>query len=260
MRSHVLGFALVASLVPTLAAAQVYLLPTADPRVNAAGESWQVNGDAIFYKGDFYYPTGPTEFFDGKIMVRTGTHEGVPLYENSTLLPYETVYVPVAGNLMKPYERKRRGRLSGSTGSRVPSFAVQPWSHEAEQLAMVQDGHERYNARLSSGRAQWAWPAPAVERAEPPALAAVPGRGATTVPTGVIRTLPQRESTNAGAFVLFDGARYYSSGRVVLPNAERFSRIGDHRGAGIYRELKGDERTVFVESVPDGPLAPYTRK
>lgn len=255
MRSHILGITLVALLAPQLGHAQVYLDPTPAPTVNAAREQWQLSGEAIFYKGDFYYPSGPTEFFDGKVMSRTGTHEGVPLYENSTLLPHEIVYVPVAAKLMKPYERRRDGQLAGTTGSRAPSFAVQPHTQAASML----DDRDQYTTRMATDRAQWDWPTP-IERVEPPALASAPGRRGSVIPSGVISSVPTRETTNAGAYLQFEGNRYFSSGRAVVPNAERFSRVGDANGASVYREMKGNAKTIFVESVPSGPLAPYTQK
>lgn len=257
MRSHILGLTLLALLTPHPSRAQSYLHlePTPAPTVTAAREQWQITGEAIFYKGEFYYPTGPTEFFDPRVMQRTGTHDGVPLYENATLLPFEIVYVPVGGKQMRPYERKRDGWRAGTTGSRLPSFAVQP---RFSGPAMAED-REPYSARLASGRAQWDWPRP-VEVVTPPALTAVPGRGESVVPQGVIRDVPRRETTNAGAYLVFDGARHYSSGRAVVPNADRFARAGESRGAVVYREVRGDARTVYVEAVPGGPLAPYTRR
>ena len=105
---------LLVGLTPTGAHAQAYMYldPTPEPIVNAAQAAWQRSGEAIFYRGDFYYPTGPDEFFDGRVMVRTGNFEGVPLYENSTLAPYDVVYVPVGRKMMRPYERRRHDRFA----------------------------------------------------------------------------------------------------------------------------------------------------
>jgi len=259
MRSHILRITLVALLTPQWSHAQapLYFEPTPKPSVTAATEAWQLNGDAIFHKGDFYYPTGPTEFFDGNIMRRTGTYEGVPLYENSVLIPFDVVYVPVGGGLMKPYERRRDRMRAGTTGSRTPAFPVQP----RFTGGAAGDDPERdiISARLSIGRAGWDWPSP-VERVEPPALTAVPGRGVAVVPQGVVRETPRRETTNAGPFLVFEGARHYSSGRAVVPSVERFTRAGEQGGAAVFREVKGDAKTIYVESVPGGALAPYTRR
>lgn len=254
MRSHILGIALVALLVPHAGRAQVYLVPTSAPAATAAEAGWQLSGDALYYQGEFYYPTGPTEFFDGRVMVRTGTHEGVPLYENSTQLPYEVVYVPVGRNLMRPYERRRVGPWAGTSGSRTPSFPVEPASSIRRE-----EGRAPMIARATTQRAAWDWPKPIQEQA-PPALASAPGRRPTTVPTAVIRSVPSRETMNAGAYLEFDGERHFSAGRAVQADPIRFVRVGGINSASVFRDPKGDPKTIYVESVPGGLLAPYARR
>jgi hypothetical protein len=76
----------------------------------------------------------------------------------------------------------------------------------------------------------------------------------------VIRTIPQRETTNAGLYVDFAGAHHYSSGKAVAHDESRFTKLGEIGGAPVFRELGGPERTIHVEAVPDGLLAPYTRR
>src|SRR5262245_16499982 len=75
--------------------AQVYSTPAEVPQVTAAGAQWRVNGEPIVDDGIFYYPTGPTIFFDGQTMTRTGVYRGVPLYQDRTLEPYSVMFVPV---------------------------------------------------------------------------------------------------------------------------------------------------------------------
>ena len=86
MRKFTFGWVLsVAVLLPTIGTAQVFVRPNPYPPVTAATAAWQRSGDPVFHAGAFYYPTGPTVFFDGNVMVRTGTYQGVPLYEDATL-------------------------------------------------------------------------------------------------------------------------------------------------------------------------------
>ena len=88
MRSIVpAAFLCMAVLMPNLGRAQVYLLPTPTPEATAANADWQIRGEPIFHAGSLYYPTGPNVFFDGKIMVRSGAHNGVLLYADTTLEP-----------------------------------------------------------------------------------------------------------------------------------------------------------------------------
>ena len=257
MRSHVLGVAVTAVLLlPQTGSAQVYQYDTPAPRVTAARAHWQLSGEPLFYAGAFYYPTGPTEFFDGRVMARTGFYEGMPLYENSTLEPYSIVFVPIGGNLMRPYERRREGDLAGTVGSRTPSFPIQ---RDAELASMVTGAH-RDRTRLVTSRAQWDWPEPQTVPDAPPLAPMSTRPAATASPAPVIRSVPRRETTNAGAFVEFEGTRYFTSGRAVVHDAQRFVQVGDVRGASVFREAKGDNRTIFVEVVPGGTLAPYTRK
>jgi hypothetical protein len=246
--------------MPHVSSAQVYLLPTPAPRVTAAYEPWRVGGEPIFYAGHLYYPTGPTEFFDGQVMARTGHYQGVPLYENSTLEPYSLVFVPIGGNLMRPYERKRDGDLVGTVGSRPPSFPIQRDAELASLIGYYDDvvsDVDRYGDDLSQ-RAQWDWPEPIAE-VEPPPLAPLSPRP-TSVPSVAIGRTAPRDTTNAGAFVQYEGARYFSSGKASVNDASRFTRVGEMGGASVYRDLKGDARTIYIESVPGGALAPYTRR
>src|SRR5205085_184504 len=107
--------------MPAPARAQVFRTETPPPSVTAAGASWQLNGEPLFYAGAFYIPSGPDAFFDGKVMVRTGIYEGVPLYEDGTLQPYSVVFVPVGGAIMKPYVRQENDpRLIAGTSMRMP--------------------------------------------------------------------------------------------------------------------------------------------
>ena len=57
----------------------------------AASADWQINGEPIFYDGNYYDASGPTIFFDGAVMSRTGVWKGVPLYQDRTLEPYSVV-------------------------------------------------------------------------------------------------------------------------------------------------------------------------
>lgn len=264
MRSHILALAAL-SVVSTVAAAhaQVYSLPTPPPRVHAAQAQWQRDREPLFYAGRFYRPTGPTEYFDGHVLVQTGTYRGVPLYENSTLEPYSVVFVPIGDNLVRPYERKRDGDLVGTAGSRMPSF---PITRDAETTSV--DGVEDFlRVSLPSsdrlGRAQWYWPTPtdqsAIASTDP--LAPLSSQTRTLATPIIPPTLGRlRETTNAGAYVQFMGARFYTSGRAVTHDIQRFARIGDLGTAAVFGESGGSNKTVFVEVVPGGPLAPYTKR
>src|SRR5436190_14532960 len=105
-------------------AAQMISRPTDAPTVSAVGQSWYELREPILYAGEAYYPAGAVVFFNANQMVRTGHFNGVPVYADATRDPYSVVYVPIGGGQLKPYERRRRGELAGSTGSTPPSFPV----------------------------------------------------------------------------------------------------------------------------------------
>src|SRR5580765_5001705 len=126
MRKSALGWALsMAVLIPNVGTAQVLMRPNSYPQVTAATASWQLRGDPVFHAGSSYYPVGPIVFFDGNVMNRTDTFEGVPIYEDATQTPFSVIYVPIGGNSVRPYERRREGEVAGTVASRPPSFPVQ---------------------------------------------------------------------------------------------------------------------------------------
>jgi hypothetical protein len=267
MRTFVLCiFLFVAVVTPKIGTAQVYHLPTPPPQVTAASESWQIQGEPVFYEGYFYYPTGPTVFFDGNVMVRTGVYRGVPLYEDATLEPYSMVFVPVAGRTMRPYERKREGELAGTVGSRPPSFPIQ---RDAE-LSVAMRGAGLVTPPLIVNRPSMM---PEAERAvrtsgvvvccssAPVCCPFASQPQATSPPPAptVVESVRRPGEIN-GVWIEFDGARWYNDGAAVSYDPERFVPIGNHRGFPVYRERTSSANRIFVTIVPNGPVAPFARR
>lgn len=251
-------------LLPTFGNAQVFLRPSPAPGVTAVNTAWLASGEPVFHAGSFYYPTGPDVYFDGYVMNRTGTYEGVPLYADATLEPYSMVFVPIGGNLVRPYERLRAGPLAGTTGSRAPSFPVDPFPGQlidplsAPTLVSAPywpapPAVDRFGIPMIFGG-----PPPAIAPA-PPAPAAVTPAVATAAPTpaspGGIDSIPAPAS-NDGIWLEFDGVRYFHAGAAVQLDAARMSPAGDYRGFPVYREAGAGNR-ILVSSVNDGLLTPY---
>jgi hypothetical protein len=234
--------------------------PTPPPQVTAASASWQVNGEPVFFSGQFYYPTGPTVYFDGNSMVRSGMYQSVPLYTDISVEPYSMVFVPIGGKVMRPYERKRDGELAGTIGSRMPSFPIQRDSE----------------ASLAAGRPES--PTPPVSAGEPVMIAETErpvGTGGTMVPRAVgstpavrmersrprgsaIESIPAPRS-NAGIWIQYDGARWRGAGPAVSYEPDRFAPIGEYRGFPVYRDKNGNGDRIYVAAVQEGPLVPYRR-
>jgi hypothetical protein len=262
MRSIIPGaFLSVALLMPIIGTAQVLSRPTATPELSAANADWQIRNEPIFHAGSVYYPAGASVFFDGKIMVRTGVHNGIPLYADVTIEPYSIVFVPVGRGVMRPYERRREGELAGTVGSRAPSFPVQ---RDSDLSVRSQPGVSRL------------LPVQIPERDVMPEAVPVGTMGvgaprpAQSVSTMSVRTVPaqrpvasyeRRPTGNDGVWIEFDGARWFSSGPAVSFTPDRFVPTGAYRGFVVYRDTMGGRAdTIFVTIVPNGPIAPYSRR
>lgn len=252
MRRSTLGLVLsMAVLLPNVGTAQVFVRPNPYPEVTAASALWQVRGDPVFHAGSFYYPTGPSVYFDGNVMMRTDTFQGVPIYEDSTIEPYSVVYVPIGGNVVRPYERRREGELAGTVGSRAPSFPIQLTGEVSVEAARL-------------GLTGFALPPPTF----PPVVlpeAAQP-LGATGVIVSPLPPAPVRPIRRASTpavlqvWVPFDGVRWYSAGSAVPYSPDRFIEVGQYHGFPVYRDKNRRSDEIFIPSVIDGPVAPYVKR
>jgi hypothetical protein len=244
MRRTSVGWVLLISLVSASeGTAQVLQRPNPYPAVTAVDAPWLFGGLPLVHAGEVYYPAGPTIFFDGNVMWRTGTYQGIPLYEDAALEPLSIVYVPIGGRLVRPYERRRTDELAGTVGSRTPNFPV-------EIAGSV---------------------TPAPMSAVLPAAfggAGTPEAVVDLVPVPV--ALPDAEQhvtigdvpppgTRPGLWVLYDGARWYSAGPGVAYSDDRFDRIGEYHGFPVYRQKEGGQDRIYIPSVQGGPIVPYEK-
>lgn len=221
------------------------ITPEPPPLVDASHEQWQIQSEPLLVDGLVYLPSGPNRFFDPNLMTRTGVYRGIPIYQDRSLEPYSIVYVPIGGDQMRPYERRRTGNLAGTTGSRMPSFPVEPTGTPSDEEKIV----------AASGP----FPGGAV-----PALSPVPAPGteveepsATELMPLVSKPRPLHEPN--GIYIEFNGAKWYGAGRPVAYST-LFEQIGAYSGVPVYR-LKTDRGDrVWVPVVPGGLLAPYSKR
>ena len=256
------AFLSMALLMPNMGTAQVFSLPSPSPDVTAANADWQIRGEPIFHAGSFYYPAGPSVFFDGKIMVRTGVYNGIPLYADTTIEPYSIVFVPIGRNVMRPYERRREGELAGTVGSRAPSFPIQrdgnlsvrsqPGASQALPVRMPEP--EVIPEAVAFGKTGVVTSRPAQPMGTMSVRDAAP-------PQRPVVNYERRPTGNEGVWIEFEGARWFSAGPAVSFSPDRFVPTGSYRGFVVYRDTMGGRAdTIFVTVVPDGPVAPYTRR
>jgi hypothetical protein len=236
------------------AAGQVQTRPTDPPLVTAANESWYRLGEPIQFAGDLYYQAGALVFFSGNTMVRTGHYNGVPLYTDATVEPFSVVLVPISRGLMQPYERRRRGDLAGTTGSRPPSFPVQVVP-DATSLPMA-----------AAPPTAPPLPPGAIGVYTPEARTSVAARPVQEVvsTTGIAAArrpvaIGRRPENNDGIWIRFRGERWVHAGPAVpLPDGD-FVHVGDYAGQAVYS--RRNSRDVIYLPTQDGArAAPYRVK
>ncbi len=234
MPPRILGPLFAVLLCATAALAQVNYAPTPPPETSAAGRSWYLNKEPIFFAGDLYYPAGPTVYFNGETMVPTGSYDGVTLYADTTIEPYSVVFVPIGDSLLRQYERPRTGNLAGTSGSRLSSLPPQVGRY-SDQVARPEAAEQRAprGQRRRPGRVPQA-PPPEVT----PPLEEAPG--------GLLVQTARRPQDNLGIWVLFQGYRWEQSGEAVPLDPARLTRVGEYYGFPVY----ADARAPYVVYLP----------
>lgn len=242
---------LFAVLIASPAAAQIQSRPTDAPIVTAENDAWYVRGEPVQFAGDLYYPAGPTVFFNGNTMVRSGQYNGVPLYTETTVEPFSVVLVPLSRAQMRPYERPRRGALAGTTGSRAPSFPVQLPSPTAAARVTAQ-------VPVSAPAA----PAPVSSTGT---RSDIPGAVGTS---GYVVSRPReaqpivslrRPENNDGVWVEFGGEKWVSAGAAIPLDLSSLVRVGERAGYPVYARRDLKEEVIYLPARP-GVVAPYRLK
>jgi hypothetical protein len=235
-------------------AAQIQSRPADPPLVTAANETWYQLGEPIYFSGDMYYRAGSARFFDGNLMVRSGYYNGIPLYMDATMEPYSVVLVPVRSGLMQPYERRRRGDLAGTTGSRIPSFPSQMRA-SSDRFSFLPFGPPTEHplpigAIAASELVAPVRPVPAVGpiAVQLAAPAAAPWQAASVV------SLDKPES-NDGVWIHYQGMKWVSAGAAVPLRADEFRAIGQYEGFPVFVR-KDEDKTIYLPTRA-GLVAPY---
>jgi hypothetical protein len=231
-------------LAPAAAAAQAPQRPADRPAVTAEGERWYREGQAITFRGSFYYATGAEVFFNPYEMDRTGSYRGIPLYSMARD-PAVVVYVPVSLGLMQPYERRPERNVSTSSpADRVASLSGTGLQIAGPAYLESPDPHHAYSVR----------------RVALPATMADAGPESPRLPGPLTTAL---EPTGLNAFYVdYHGRRWFNSGRAVLLVPSAFTRIDDYIGFSTYvgKELSFDTIYIVVADTAPGLLTPYTTR
>lgn len=230
------------TLLPASSAAQTAQV-TPPPAVTADNEAWFVAAGPILHAGSLYHPAGPSVYFNPREMVSSGYFGGIPLYKRTTIEPYSIVFVPVAGGLMQPYERRRDGELAGTTGSTLPSFPGTVAS-EGMMFEDIPAAPVGTTGTLDENDG-------ALSDETPTALGAP-----TALPARTRRTRPGVD----GLFLDYDGRRWFSDGPALRYDASRFRQVGEHRGFSVFTERIRPTGRIYiaVAQAADALVAPYT--
>ena len=241
MRGLFLAMTLLAA---TPAWAQVQSRPTEPPIVTAENEQWYKQAEPLQIGGDVYYPAGASVFFDGNTMVRTAHFNGVPLYADTTVEPYSQILVPVSRGVMQPYERRRQGDLAGTTGSRTPSFPVEPvtgFGYRGPIMAAVSPTNLPLpigDIDAPNGSRPAARPAQSDNQSYQPLM---------------------RPESNDGIWIMYMGAKWLSAGPAVPLRAVDFQLVGDYAGFPVFARQGVKDDIIYLPTRP-GLIAPYRRK
>jgi hypothetical protein len=225
------------TVVAVAAALQVQVLARAQApepdqsRIEPSRNDWRTSGEPVIMAGAAYYPSGPTVFFDGAVMVRSGSFKGLSVYVDATRDPYNVVYVPVSGKLMRPYERREADRVADTVVAPVPSLPLGA-SEAGESASAV--------AAVETAPPAPATPAErAVQRARGPSHAAARSPGA-----------------NRGIWIAFEDRIWILADRQPYPSRDLLP-IGTYHGFSVFRD-PARANQIFVSSGADSFLARYT--
>ena len=224
--------------------AQIQSRPTEPPIVTAENEQWYRLAEPLQIGGDVYYPAGASVFFNGNTMVRAAHFNGVPLYADTTVEPYSQILVPVSSGVMQPYERRRQGDLAGTTGSRTPSFPVDPVSGLG------------YRGPIMAAVSPTNLPQPIGDIYGPGDARP----GARPAQSDSQSYLPlMRPESNDGIWIMYMGAKWLSAGPAVPLRAVDFQLVGDYAGFPVFAR-QGVKDDVIYLPTRAGLIAPYRRK
>ncbi len=189
------------ALLSTPALAQLTMHPTPRPIVTATNDEWFMLRLPIQFGGELYYPAGPDVFFDEDVMVRTGHHDGVPLYVDATLEAYSVIFVPMERGLMRPYKRR---------------------SGETPQVYLPEPAPTDEEAAISTVPVATT----ATEAAAQPRATAV-------------ASLP-RPATNDGLWIWYEGHKWVSAG-AAIPADAALRNTGEYKGFPVFKRPERED-------------------
>jgi hypothetical protein len=244
--------------VPPDTRGQVSMQTPAPPEVTAENLDWFQSGEPLLHGGGVYYKAGARTHFNRNEMVPSGWFGQVPIYVRPTEERGSVIYVPLAGGVMQPYERRRSGDLAGTVGSSAPGFPVVLAAQEGAGQAPAR-GFARVPGDIADA---YSVPVPVGSddtSRVPEAVGTTgvsPATSSVSIPTHM--QTARRPTGLNGVYLEYDGARWFAAGTAVEFTPDRFTRIGEYHGFPVYLE-RGSSGVIYVALVPGTPglVSPY---
>ena len=244
---------------------QLNIQPTPAPLVTAEGEAWFRAGEPIVYSGGLYYPAGALIHFLPNEMVRTGMFRGVPLYSRTTIEPFSVVFVPVAGGLMQPYERRRDFDMAGTQGSSAP--AISPALSPSVGPTTSATPYGAPSPLMAQAAAPPVIGAPIIfdeplraTGGEAPPSSQPAAAPRQTVATTGVTPLPIRRGAANAIYLEFDDAKWFISGEPVTLDVSTMTQVGEMQGFPVYAKTRGASTIYVPISRGSDAYAPYSRR
>jgi len=256
------------AVIPSAASAQIIWQPAPPPALTAENTSWFIAREPVVWNGALYYPAGTPRALNRYQMVRSGSYRGISLYTDPMLEPNSTVFVPLAGERVQPYERPGAGMLAGTQGRPSPA----PTDIDALGNGGVAPGPGVPAMAPPYDPATVAVPVVVVTAppalvdtapSAPPVPVGTSGRSAAltaartvSAPRTVTTVVPPTGANTI--WIEYDGRKWYAAKRSIAYDASLLNEVGTYHGWTVYSP-KDDPSIIYIPSMP-GRLSAYKRR
>lgn len=240
---------------------QIKLQPTPAPTVTADNEPWYQLREPVIFAGEYYFPAGPAIHFLPNEMVPSALFHGVPLYSRTTIEPYSVVFVPIAGGMMQPYERRRTGDLVGTTGSSVPSLPVDMSPMPDSPRGIQAAGPPVVSTQPVAEPPEGTYAADLLNRSRETGNVGNASTGMLGKATPSRNAKARKIDTSKGIFVEFQNQRWYSAARPQSLDPRSLKQIGELNGFPVFTARGSNGATIYIPVSKDADAyAAYSKR
>jgi len=241
--------------------AQIKLQPTPAPTVTADNETWYQMREPVIFAGEYYFPAGPAIHFLPNEMVPSALFHGVPLYSRTTIEPYSVVFVPIAGGMMQPYERRRTGDLVGTTGSSAPSLPVDMSPMPDSPRRIQAAGPPVVSSQPVAEPPEGTYAADLLNRSRETANVANASTGMLGNASPPRSAKARKVDTSKGIFVEFQNERWYSAARPRSLDPRSLKQIGEMNGFPVFTARGSNGSMIYIPISKDADAyAAYSKR